>query len=43
VWLVVGERPGPFVIVGGAIVLAAVVGHILIESQRRRAMSEALQ
>ena len=35
VWLVVGERPSQFVIVGGALVLTAVVGHILIESRRR--------
>jgi len=37
VWLVVGERPGAWVIVGGALVLTAVVGHILVESRRRRA------
>jgi drug/metabolite transporter (DMT)-like permease len=36
VWLVVGERPTAFVIAGGALVLAAVIGHILVESRRRR-------
>ncbi|MGE0765820.1 MAG: DMT family transporter [Hyphomicrobiaceae bacterium] len=39
VWLVVGERPEPFVIAGGAIVLAAVIGHIIVESRRRRAVT----
>jgi len=41
VWLVVGERPGGWVIAGGVIVLAAVVGHILVESRRRRALHAA--
>lgn len=43
VWLVVGERPGPLVIVGGTVVLAAVVGHIIVESRRRRALSDVAQ
>ncbi|MGE3916420.1 MAG: DMT family transporter [Hyphomicrobiaceae bacterium] len=36
VWLVVGEKPALLGLVGGAIVLSAVVGHILVESRRRR-------
>jgi drug/metabolite transporter (DMT)-like permease len=43
VWLVVGEMPGPFVVAGGALVLAAVVGHILVESRRRRALFKPAQ
>jgi drug/metabolite transporter (DMT)-like permease len=35
VWLVVGERPAVLALIGGAIVLAAVVGHILVERRRR--------
>jgi drug/metabolite transporter (DMT)-like permease len=36
VWLVVGERPAVLALVGGAIVLAAIFGHILVEGRRRR-------
>ncbi len=36
VWLVVGERPAILALVGGGIVLAAIVGHILVESRRRQ-------
>ncbi|MDX2158344.1 MAG: DMT family transporter [Hyphomicrobiaceae bacterium] len=35
VWLVVGERPAAMALAGGAMVLAAVVGHIVVESRRR--------
>jgi drug/metabolite transporter (DMT)-like permease len=35
VWLVVGERPAALALAGGALVLAAVVGHILVETRRR--------
>jgi drug/metabolite transporter (DMT)-like permease len=33
VWLAFGEVPAPAALVGGAIVLAAVVGHVLVESR----------
>ena len=36
VWLAFGELPPRLVFVGGAIVMAAVVGHILIENRRDR-------
>lgn len=36
VWLVVGERPASMALAGGAIVLAAIVGHILVEARLRR-------
>lgn len=35
VWLVVGERPATMALAGGIVVLAAVVGHILVEGRRR--------
>lgn len=35
VWLAVGEWPATLALVGGAVVLAAVIGHILIEGRRR--------
>jgi drug/metabolite transporter (DMT)-like permease len=37
VWLAFGELPPRLVFVGGAIVMAAVVGHVLIENRRDRA------
>lgn len=37
VWLVFGERPTLLAFVGGAVVLAAIIGHILVEGRRRRA------
>ena len=36
VWLAIGERPAALALAGGAVVLAAVVGHILVEGRRRR-------
>jgi drug/metabolite transporter (DMT)-like permease len=36
VWLVVGETPPLLALTGGSIVIAAVVGHILVEGHRRR-------
>lgn len=36
VWLFNGERPTLMALTGGLIVLAAVVGHIVVESRRRR-------
>jgi drug/metabolite transporter (DMT)-like permease len=35
VWLAVGEHPAALALTGGAIVLAAVIGHILVEGRRR--------
>lgn len=35
VWLAFSERPTTLALLGGAIVLAAIVGHILIEGRRR--------
>jgi drug/metabolite transporter (DMT)-like permease len=37
VWLAFAELPPPLVFVGGAIVLIAVIGHILVENRRSRA------
>jgi drug/metabolite transporter (DMT)-like permease len=37
VWLAFGELPPRLVFVGGAIVMAAVIGHILIENRREHA------
>ena len=34
VWLIVGERPASMALAGGAVVLAAIVAHILIEGRR---------
>lgn len=34
VWLAFGEMPSPYTLTGGAIVLAAVIGHITIEARR---------
>lgn len=36
VWLVFGEQPSLLALTGGAIVLAAIIGHILLEGRRRR-------
>ncbi len=36
VWLVVGERPATMALTGGAVVLVAVIGHILVEGRRHR-------
>ena len=37
VWIAFGELPPPLVFVGGAIVMIAVIGHILIENRRGNA------
>lgn len=37
VWLVIGERPAALALLGGAVILLAVIGHILVESRRRQA------
>ncbi len=37
VWLATAERPALLALTGGIIVLVAVIGHILVESRRRRA------
>lgn len=36
VWLAIGERPLAMALMGGAVVLAAVIGHILVEGRRHR-------
>lgn len=36
VWLAIGERPAALALAGGALVLAAVIGHIVVEGRRRR-------
>lgn len=36
VWLAVGERPATLALIGGAVVLAAVIGHILVEGRNQR-------
>lgn len=36
VWLAFGERPTTMGLIGGLVVLAAIVGHILVEGHRRR-------
>jgi drug/metabolite transporter (DMT)-like permease len=35
-WLAVGETPAAMALVGGGIVIGAVVGHIIVESRRRQ-------
>lgn len=35
VWLAFAERPAPMALAGGAVVLAAIVGHIVVEGKRR--------
>ncbi len=37
VWLLIGETPGPQTLAGGAVVLAALFGHILMEFRRNPA------
>ena len=39
VFLVIGERPASWAILGGAIIIAAVVGHMLAEAKTRRALT----
>lgn len=41
VWIAFGELPPPLVFLGGAIVVVAVVGHILIENRRTAAQPRA--
>ena len=36
VFLFIGERPSGWAILGGAIIIAAVVGHMLFESKAKR-------
>lgn len=36
VWLAIGERPAALALAGGALVLTAVIGHIVVEGRRRR-------
>jgi drug/metabolite transporter (DMT)-like permease len=38
VWLFLGETPAGAVLVGGAVVMAALFGHILTEIRPRRAL-----
>ena len=39
VWIAFSERPPPLVLLGGAIVMLAVIGHVLIENRRGTAES----
>ena len=41
VWLVVGERPAAMALAGGGVVLAAVIGHILVEGRRQARITNA--
>jgi drug/metabolite transporter (DMT)-like permease len=41
VWLAFGETPSANALLGGAIVIAAVVGHVLLEERGRRLLSPA--
>jgi len=41
VWLVIGERPAAMALAGGAVVLAAVVGHILVEGRQQSRLTSA--
>lgn len=36
VWLVIGEQPTILALVGGAVILLAVIGHILVEARQRQ-------
>jgi len=36
VWLAFGERPATLGLIGGAVVLFAILGHIIVEGRRRR-------
>ena len=36
VWLAFGEQPAPIALVGGIVVLVAIIGHIVIEGRRQR-------
>jgi drug/metabolite transporter (DMT)-like permease len=42
VWLIHGEVPGFRTLIGGAVVVAALVGHILVDWQRQRAEPEGM-
>ena len=42
VFLVIGERPSKWALVGGAIIIAGVIGHMLIEAKVRRLTVENL-
>jgi len=35
VWLAFAERPAPLALIGGVIVLVAIIGHVVIEGRRR--------
>ena len=43
VFLILGERPAGWAILGGAIIVAAVVGHMLIDTKRRIAPVETIE
>ena len=34
VWLAVGERPGPFSLIGGAVILSALIAHTAADLAR---------
>lgn len=40
VFLVIGERPGQWALVGGTIIVLAVVGHLLLEAKRGRRVAD---
>jgi len=40
VFLVIGERPSTWALAGGAIIIAAVIGHMLVEAKSRRLSGE---
>jgi len=42
VWLAYGEDPGPGAVIGGVLVLAAVVGHTLADLRRPRAAAASV-
>ena len=41
VWLAFGEAPAPMALLGGGVVLAAIVGHVVIEGRRHRGVASA--
>jgi drug/metabolite transporter (DMT)-like permease len=43
VWLVLAEQPGPATLIGGALILGALVTHTLLEVPRRRAVPHRAQ
>jgi DME family drug/metabolite transporter len=40
VFLVMGEKPSKWALIGGAIIIAAVIGHMLVEAKSRRLSGE---